>query len=65
MSLAHAYIPVVDREQRVIDYPIRSVDNRAKQRYLLSVDTSTAEGTVRAIDEYLTIGTLERPAAKL
>lgn len=47
MSLAHAYIPVGDREQITLDYLIRSVDNGAIQRHLLSVDISAVEGIVK------------------
>lgn len=35
------------------------------QRYLLTVDASTVEGTIRALDEYLAIGNVDRPACKI
>lgn len=63
-SLAHIYISVGYWEQITVYYLIRIVDNWDIQRHLLSVDTSTVEGTVRVIDEYLAIRTLNRPVCK-
>lgn len=64
VSLAHSYVPVEDRKQTKSEYLIHSADNRAIQRYLLSVDTFTVEGTVKAIDEYFAIGTSDRTVCK-
>lgn len=62
LSLAHSHIPIADREQIVVDYLIHSVENHVMQRHLLSVDTSTMEGIVRAIEKYLAIGAQDQYA---
>lgn len=54
----------LDRGQILINCLIRSVDKRAIQRQLLFVETSPVEGPIRAIDEYLAIGSVDRPVCK-
>lgn len=48
----------------VVEYLIYSLDNRTLRCYLRTADTPTATKAVRAIDDYLTVGSSDRPTCK-
>lgn len=64
VGVAHPYIPVNNQVQLVRDHLVRSLDNRTLQRHLLTVDTATMAGTIRAIEEDLAIGNCDCPVCK-
>lgn len=54
---------VADKNPITLGYLTRSLDNRAVERHL-SVNTSTVEGTIQAIEGYLVIGSSDRLVCK-
>lgn len=62
VGLAHPYKTTGNRDCLVMDYLMR---NRAIHRHLLTANASTATGTVRAIKEYLVVGSSNLPTCKV
>jgi hypothetical protein len=61
-------LATADREELMLDYFIRSLDNRALQRHMLAVEPATVIEAVRAAEEFLQVGGadwLVRPAAMM
>lgn len=53
VELAFPTLARVDRQEMVLDYFTRSLDNRGLQRHMLAVDPDTLMEAVRAADEFL------------
>lgn len=64
VGLAHTYVQVSKCGEFVVEYLVGSLENKALQCHLLSVDTSTAAKTVRAVEDYLAIRDSDRHTCK-
>lgn len=64
VGLAHPTMSEREREQMAIDHLIRSLDNKALQRHLLTADTSTLAQAQVAIEEYLSVGGTDRAVVR-
>lgn len=64
MNLAHLSLPGDKNDQLVVDHIIRSMGNKPLQQHLLTADTTTLTSSVQTIEEYLAIGSLDRPACR-
>lgn len=62
VEVAFANLARADRDELIIDYFVRSLDNRALQRHMLAVVPVTLIEAVQASEEFLQVGGLDKTA---
>lgn len=60
VGIAYPALPVADREEMAVDYFVRSTDNKGLQRHMLAVMPNDVQEAVRAAEEYLQVGGVDR-----